>query len=119
MVCGWKCGAKLTSTQMRRHFTECPLRPRRLGNAVPVKPCRSGWPPGPQMPCGWRCGMKLTATGMRKHFAQCRKQLRREGNGGRLRQTEAAESLPQSSERGGVSQDGNGTPGRPADFAGA
>jgi hypothetical protein len=28
MPCGWGCGAKLTATEMRPHFTECPKRPQ-------------------------------------------------------------------------------------------
>lgn len=27
MPCGWKCGARLTATQMRQHFTDCPKKP--------------------------------------------------------------------------------------------
>jgi len=27
MQCGWHCGAKLTASQMRKHFTNCPRRP--------------------------------------------------------------------------------------------
>lgn len=28
MPCGWRCGARLTATEMRPHFTDCPRRPR-------------------------------------------------------------------------------------------
>lgn len=28
MPCGWRCGAKLTASEMRRHFTDCPKRPK-------------------------------------------------------------------------------------------
>jgi hypothetical protein len=28
MPCGWGCGANLTATQMREHFTTCPKRPQ-------------------------------------------------------------------------------------------
>lgn len=28
MPCGWKCGAHLTATAMREHFTSCENRPR-------------------------------------------------------------------------------------------
>jgi hypothetical protein len=27
MPCGWKCGAKLTASEIREHFTTCPKRP--------------------------------------------------------------------------------------------
>src|SRR5437879_2754985 len=27
MTCGWGCGAELTGSQMRSHFTACPNRP--------------------------------------------------------------------------------------------
>ncbi len=29
MPCGWKCGARLTCSEMRKHFTGCPNRPER------------------------------------------------------------------------------------------
>jgi hypothetical protein len=75
MLCGWGCGAKLTTSQMRRHFTDCPRRPRVVGRVsqVPPKPNQGGRPPGPLMLCGWHCGVRLTATKMRSHFAQCRR----------------------------------------------
>lgn len=28
MPCGWRCGARLTASELRRHFTKCPRRPR-------------------------------------------------------------------------------------------
>ena len=28
MPCGWGCGARLTAVEMRKHFTDCPRRPR-------------------------------------------------------------------------------------------
>ena len=28
MPCGWKCGAKLTHAEMRKHFMTCPKRPQ-------------------------------------------------------------------------------------------
>jgi hypothetical protein len=28
MLCGWRCGAKLTASQMRTHFTKCIKRPK-------------------------------------------------------------------------------------------
>lgn len=30
MACGWRCGTQLTASDMRKHFTECPKRPRTL-----------------------------------------------------------------------------------------
>jgi hypothetical protein len=27
MPCGWNCGAYLTATEIRQHFTDCPKRP--------------------------------------------------------------------------------------------
>ena len=75
MPCGWGCGAKLTTSQMRRHFTDCPRRPTILETMKPPppKPNRGGRPTGPRMPCGWQCRAKLTATTMRKHFSRCPK----------------------------------------------
>lgn len=38
MPCGWSCGKKVTCSDMRKHFTECPKRPKqkslakKLGN---------------------------------------------------------------------------------------
>jgi hypothetical protein len=76
--CGRGCGANLTNSQMRRHFTDCPRLPsvQQTNSKQPAKPNRGGRPPGPRMLCGWRCGAKLTATVMRKHFAQCSRRLR-------------------------------------------
>jgi hypothetical protein len=78
MPCGWNCGAKLTTSQMRRHFTECALRPttREPVRQMPPPPNLGGRPVGPRMACGWRCGANLTATEMRKHFTQCRRRPR-------------------------------------------
>ena len=28
MPCGWGCGAKLTASEMREHFTRCPKHPK-------------------------------------------------------------------------------------------
>ena len=72
MPCGWGCGAKLTTSQMRRHFTDCPRRLTILETMrpLPSKPNRGGRPPGPRMPCAWQCRAKLTATTMRKHFSR-------------------------------------------------
>ena len=28
MPCGWRCGAKLTASELRKHFTKCPKRPK-------------------------------------------------------------------------------------------
>ncbi len=36
MPCGWGCGAKLSATEMRGHFTRCPKRPRRSWNSPPI-----------------------------------------------------------------------------------
>jgi hypothetical protein len=83
MLCGWGCGAKLTASQMRSHFTNCPRRPtvQETIRNLPRKPNRGGRPPGPRMLCGWRCGAKLTATTMRRHFAQCPRRPRPSAGG--------------------------------------
>ena len=34
MPCGWRCGTQLTASDMRKHFTECPKRPRTLPSGL-------------------------------------------------------------------------------------
>src|ERR1017187_610433 len=43
-LCGWDYSAKLTTSEMRRHFTECPLRPtvREGGNGAAGLPGTRG-----------------------------------------------------------------------------
>jgi len=39
MPCGWRCGARLTEHQMRRHLSRCPKRPARIAKlAAPSGP---------------------------------------------------------------------------------
>jgi hypothetical protein len=73
MPCGWNCGAKLTASEVRKHFAGCRLRPtvQDTPRQLPAKPNRGGRPAGPRMPCGWQCGASVTATEMRRHFAEC------------------------------------------------
>jgi hypothetical protein len=81
MRCGWECGAKLTTSEMRGHFTKCSMRPKILESIRPLVDSRGGRPRGPTMPCGWLCGTKLTATEMRRHFVLCPKRPRLYGVG--------------------------------------
>src|ERR1051326_8522191 len=75
MACGWQCGASVTASEMRSHFTDCPSRPTAYAtnSPSPTKNDRGGRPAGARMPCGWMCGAHLTATEMRAHFARCRR----------------------------------------------
>lgn len=44
MPCGWGCGAELTAREMRKHFTECPLKPGPGQKVAAVRPTREGGP---------------------------------------------------------------------------
>ncbi|MGO9894586.1 MAG: hypothetical protein ACLPX8_10290 [Bryobacteraceae bacterium] len=80
MPCDW-CKQRVTSSEMRAHFTHCPKRPRETAVRLPRgcslaqarKPLKELRHDVVAMPCGWGCGMKLTARKMREHFTACRK----------------------------------------------
>ena len=81
MPCGWCCGAQLACTEMRKHFTACPRRPKRrqwmkwaqcrccaAGYESPVEAvsplctrCRSGR----CRTCAWRLGVPSVDLGGR------------------------------------------------------
>jgi hypothetical protein len=89
MLCGWRCGSRLTASGMRALGVAAPnpplarcartspyarsgRRPSDHGEPASGNPqAKRGRPPGRRMLCGWRCGSKLTASGMRSHFVNC------------------------------------------------
>jgi hypothetical protein len=103
MLCGWRCGTRLTASRrrahfsqgrgtvgtgaqltgrnMRAHFTMCPKRPPGCSNPGSnhahhrrkSPKVKRGRPPRPLMKCGWGCGAQLTGRQMRAHFLICPK----------------------------------------------
>jgi hypothetical protein len=56
MLCGWRCGSRLTASQMRAHFTICAKRPAGLDHVADAEgnsQAMRGGPRGPRMKCGW------------------------------------------------------------------
>ena len=42
MPCGWGCGAALTASQIRPHFTGCPMRPQKTSITITSSGANSG-----------------------------------------------------------------------------